>query len=82
MPTSTLENGWRGRVDAKLDEHDRRLDSAEGHPMLCPQVERVADHERRLRLVERAIYIGMGGLFVLNLIGIWKLFALEKVVGK
>jgi hypothetical protein len=54
---------WRGKVDAKLDKLE----------------EITEDIEKRLRLIERTIYIGMGALAVLNTLGIWKLFTLPGV---
>jgi hypothetical protein len=35
-----------------------------------------------MRVVERVLYLGMGGLTVLNMIGIWKMFSLTMVVTK
>jgi hypothetical protein len=65
-----------------LKDIARRLDAIEEHPDHCPFRESISDHERRLRVTERLLYLGMGGLTVLNCLGIWKMFSLTMGVGK
>lgn len=76
------DNEWRGEVRQALKDIVRRLDAIETHPEHCPYRRDIEDHERRIRITERVLYLGMGGVTVLNILGIWKMFTLTVGVGK
>jgi hypothetical protein len=58
-------NGWRGRIEANVKALEENSE----------------DVQRRLRSIERTVNIAIGGLAVLNLLGIWKLFTITGKVG-
>jgi len=46
-------------------DHENRLRAVEQHPIITPTVQAtVADHEARLRLIERRIWVGVGAAAV------------------
>jgi hypothetical protein len=75
-------DSWRARMEERVKALATRVSAVEQHPTTCSQIAVIADHERRMRIIERALYIGLGGLAVLNSIGIYKIFHITVGVGK
>ena len=64
------DNGWRGRTEAKVEEIERRLTEAERHPMVCPQIAFIRDHEERMRKLENMRWQIAGIVAVVQALGV------------
>ena len=64
------DNGWRGKTEAKLEEVERRLGLVESHPMICPQIIVIRDHEDRLRKLENMRWQIAGVVAAVQAIGV------------
>jgi hypothetical protein len=60
----------RSPLDVAIREHEHT----------CPYKDKVEDQEKRLRAVERILWIEIGAWLVLNSVFIWKLADLAKAV--
>ena len=72
------DNGWRGAIEARVTELERRVLVVETHPFVCPQIVVAKDHEERLRKLEAMRWQIGGMIAVVQAIGIAVIYAMLK----
>ena len=71
-------NGWRGRMEAHIEDVGRRLVEIEKHPFVCPQIKVVSDHEERIRRLENMRWQIAGVIAAAQAIGVGVILAAMK----